>query len=322
MKKFKLFILIVVLIIAGAFILKNRQSKNTIVIGIVEPLEHKAMDEIVKGFSKTLKENFHGNVEIKVENAQNDMNLQRSLIEKMNLLNYNMVVPIGLTSTEMSISLVNKSIPIVSLASSISEQDRVKMKPCHVDVIQDEIPVKTILEFIHMAYPNLTEIVLVHSSSEKVIPQVQETISAGKLLGIKVSHYMVSTLPELMATTQSLPQTTQAIIVLKDHLIVSGISTLAQYAIQKHFPLISSDEGSVEGGATFAIGVREENIGQQGGILAAKILNGKQTCTSPIEVMKNLHVFINKRTLSASSLQLEPIEKTAKAMNNQIELIQ
>ena len=43
---------------------------------------------------------------------------------------------------------------------------------------------------------------------------------------------MVSSLPELYSATQSLPKNAQGIFILKDSLIVSGISTLAKAALR------------------------------------------------------------------------------------------
>src|SRR5579872_635427 len=85
-----------------------------VTIGIIEPLEHKAMDEIVDGFSTTLKEQYHQPVIIKVENAQNDANLQRAIIQKLHDAKYTMIVPIGVGATQMTLSMVHNQ-DVISL---------------------------------------------------------------------------------------------------------------------------------------------------------------------------------------------------------------
>ena len=76
--------------------LNREKNSNTITIGIIEPIDHVAINEIVNGFSEHLKA---GNatpfkIKIKIENAQNDMNLQLvQLSKKMKNANYDVIVP-------------------------------------------------------------------------------------------------------------------------------------------------------------------------------------------------------------------------------------
>src|SRR5689334_13789028 len=99
------------------------KHSSAVVIGIIEPLEHAAMNEIVKGFSDTLSKLYNKPVLIKVENAQNDANLQRAIIQKMRDANYKIIVPIGVGATQMSLSMTQEQ-AIVSLASDLSAADR------------------------------------------------------------------------------------------------------------------------------------------------------------------------------------------------------
>lgn len=298
-----------------------QQDKTpTVTIGIIEPLEHTAMNEIVAGFSETLKTLYNKPVKIKIENAQNDANIQRAIIQKMRDMNYDMVVPIGVGATEMSLSMVHAQ-PVVSLASDLSDKDRKKQNPCHAAVVHDEISSKQLIEFIHDAYPKITQLTLIHSSADKVLPQVKETIDAGRLYGININHKMVSSLPELYSTTQALPDGTQGIFILKDSLIVSGISTLAKAAAEKNIPLITSDQGSIQDGAGFALGVHEKEIGVEGAKLAAAVLNGRRICELPIVGMKNLTVFINQKSLQQEGQSIASILKSAKRFSYNTEII-
>ncbi|MES2615174.1 MAG: ABC transporter substrate-binding protein [Bdellovibrionota bacterium] len=318
MKKRILIILSVVLVVV--FLAYRKKNDDRIVIGIIEPLEHKAMDEIVAGFTQTLSQQFHKKYVIEVENAQGDSNLQRAIYQKMKDAHYDLIVPIGTMPTQMAVSMIHNK-PIVSLAANFTEVDRSKLKPCSIAVVHDEIPAEKILNFIHATYPNITQLSLLHSSSDKVLPEVEKTIAVGKALGITIKHHMVSTLPELMATAQALPKETQGIFVLKDHLIVSGVATLTQIAIQKKIPLITSDEGSADGGATFALGVHEKQIGVEGALLAARVLEGTQACSIPIQEMSELTIFVNHQTLLAQNLALEPIQNAANKLRYQVEFV-
>lgn len=295
-------------------------TNDTVKIGIIEPIEHTAMNEIVAGFTESLHTLYQKPVTIRVENAQNDPNLQRAIIQKMRDAGYTMIVPIGVAASQMTLAMVHNQ-PVVSLAADISEQERQKLNPCNVAIVHDEISAQQLLQFIHAAYPQLTQLTLVHSAADKVLPQVQEAIAAGKQYGIKIDHLMISALPDLYSASQALSPNTQAIFVLKDNLIVSGIPTLAKAAADHHIPLITSDEGSVKAGAGIALGVREREIGTQGGKLAAQILNGQAICSLPIVEMKNLTVFINSKALQDQKEDAQAINLAAKQLGYVIQTV-
>jgi putative ABC transport system substrate-binding protein len=299
---------------------QHASSKDSVTIGIIEPLEHTAMNQIVAGYTETLKKLYNKPVTIKVENAQNDANLERAIIQKMRDENYTLIVPIGVGATQMTLAMAHTQ-PVVSLASDLSDADRNKLNPCHVAVVHDEISAEQLLAFIHVIYPDITAITLIHSAADKVFPEVKDAIAAGKKYGISVKPKMVATLPELYSTAQSLPADTQGIFVLKDSLIVSGISTLQKIAAQKHIPLITSDEGSVQDGAGMALGVHEREIGVEGAKLSAAILNGKTACELPIVGMANLTVFINKKSLNDEAQSLPPVMDAAAKFNYNTDLV-
>lgn len=292
----------------------NQEQTPTVTVGIIEPLEHKAMDEIVAGFTETMQQSYPKPVLIKVENAQNDANLQRAIIQKMRDAKYSVIAPIGIDATQMSLSMVHTQ-PVVGMASDITDQDRKHMKSCNATAVLDQVPANKLMAFIHYAYPDIKQLTLIHSSANKVFPEVKATIEAGKSNGIQVKPIMVTTLPELVGAVQALPASSQGILVLKDHLIVSGVSTLAKTAALRHIPLISSDEGSAIGGAGIAIGVRERDIGIAGAKLAIEILNGTPVCDVPITQMSKLTVFINQQALEKSEQSVKLIVNAADKFN-------
>jgi len=311
---------ILAVFLSAIIIASCSQHPKTVTIGIIEPLEHKAMNEIVEGFSQTLKKEYKQSVILDIENAQNDPNLKHAIIQKMIDQHVTIIAPIGVDATEMTLSMTrNTSIPVVSLASDLTDEDRQKLNPCHAAVVHDEINPETIIHFIHQVYPSLTKLTLIHSSANKVFPEVNEAIAAGRLEGITIQAIMVSSLPELTTAATAIPSQTQGLFVLKDSLIVSGIGTLSHVAQQKHIPLITSDQGSVEDGAGFALGVPEKQIGVEGAKLSAAILKGTPACDLPIAQMKNLTVFMNQKALSDSQQNIEAVEAAAKKLNYSIE---
>lgn len=289
-------------------------------IGIIVPIEHKAMDEIVAGFTSTLRAEYPHSLTFKVANAQSDMNLERAIIQQMKEENFALIVPIGTAATQMSVATI-KNKPIVSLAASFSQKDRESLKSCNIAVVNDEISNQRLMQFIHVVYPQLTQLVLIHSAEDKVLPDVQKMITVGKNNGIEVKPMMVTSLNELYTTANNIPNNAQAIFILKDNLIASGISTLVLAAQKRHIPLITSDQGTVQEGAAFALGVHEREIGVDGAKLAAQVLSGQAACQLSIVEMTRLTVFVNKEALQKQNQSLDALQAAAQKQHYQLEFV-
>ncbi len=285
----------------------SNDEPKSIKIGIIIPIEHPAMDEITRGFEETLTADLKQPIEFQVMRAQGDVNLQRSMILQLQNKGVDLYAPIATQTTEMTAAMIHDR-PIVGVAALLPESTRAKSQLALVD---DEITPTQIIQFIHAIYPAKTQLTLVYSNNDKMAPQVDEAVAAGKTLGIQVDKRMITALPDLYSIAQSLSPQTQGILVLKDVLVVSGIATLSQTASQKHIPLISADDGSVQNGSGFALGVKEYQIGVEGAKVAEQILQGTPVATIPTVQMTKLSVFINTKALTAQGQDLAAIEKEA-----------
>lgn len=309
----RLFLALTVLVSATFLVSACHVANHHKRIGVIVPIENKALDEIVTGFTETLHEK-NKDIDINVQNAQGDLNLERAIISQMNTEGVLIVAPIGTDATEMTLAMIHDK-PIVSLASNLSEKDRQKQKPCNVVAVHDEIPPQQIIQFVHAVYPKLTQLTLIYSASNKIYPQVQEVIDEGKKLGITVTATMAPTLNDLYSVSNNIPKNAQGILVLKDILIISGITTIEHSANKMGIPLMTSDQGSVQDGADFALGVHEKQIGEEGGKLANAILAGKTACSLPLIDMTHLTVFINQEALERAKQSTAPILAAAKNFN-------
>lgn len=299
---------------------KTPQSLSAKRVAIVLPIEHRALREIVRGFETTLVAYYQKPLIFKVLNAQNDINLQRAIITQIRDDSYDMIVPIATSTTQMTAALVKQQ-PIVGLATEYGEHERAARHPCNIAIVNDEINKEQIIAFIHAVYPNLHKITLVHSAADKVFTEAQQIKVIASHYGITVQQIMVQNLTDLYSGTQSLAPDTEAILILKDSLIASGIITLIQAADKRKLPLITADDGTIVEGAGFALGVHEQQIGAEGGKLAAQILNGASACQLPIVSMTKPTVFINRTALIQEGQNLQQITNAAKKLDYPVEIL-
>ncbi|MFA6409423.1 MAG: ABC transporter substrate binding protein [Gammaproteobacteria bacterium] len=291
MKKYiKKFLVLATISIAATALFGCKKEIPTKKVGIILPIEHQALNEITQGFTATLTSLSKEKLDFKVMNAEGDINIQRAIIMQMRDAHYDLIVPLSTSASQMTASLVKEE-PIVALAASIPESVRIPKETCNIAVVDDELDNNVILQLIHKTYPNITKVALIHSASDKILPEVDVVKADSPKYGISVRNFMVQNLADLYSVGSAIPDDTDAIFILKDNLVASGIATLIQIAHKKHILLITSDDATLKQGADLAIGVGEKEIGIEGAKLAAQILNGKSPCSLPIIKLTKPHIF-------------------------------
>ena len=306
-----------IFLINANFIAAKQVSNSAVKVGILVPMQHRAMNEIVSGFKTELKKKYPGRITFLVKNAQGDANLQRAILQGFKQMKIDLFVPISTTTTQMTLAMV-RSKPVVGVAALYTEKEREKRAVCNVTAVNDEIPVADQIKFMRKVIPDLKQITLVHSLSAKIMPEVKDCIKYAKTQGIKVQDLMVQQLFDLYTISGRISLKSQAVFVLKDSLIASGIRTVINQADIRRIPVISADDGTVQQGTAFAVGVKEHQVGVEGAGLAAKVLQGTDVCKVPIKVMDKLCVFINKEAVKKQSFTVAEIEKKARESGYQV----
>ncbi len=149
--------------------------------------------------------------------------------------------------------------------------------------------------------------------SDKILPEVEIAEARARKKGIKVEKIAISSLFELATSLKSINENTQAILILKDCFIASGIDTISAFADEKNIPIITLDEGTVRQGATCSIGIYESETGASGAILLKELINGK--APRDIHLKDKLHIFVNKEAAEKTKIDLESLNEFAKKKN-------
>ncbi len=296
------------------------QTQSPFRIGILVPMEHQALSDMVAGFKETVLQHARQPVEFIVQNAQGELALQNTIIQQFMGQKLDIIVPIGTTATQMTAHLVKKQ-AIVSLAALYSEEERLANKNHNITGVHDEIGPMKPLDMMQIVMPNLKKIALIHSQSERNYPIIAVLIPYAKKLGITVQDLTVQTLANLPTALHSIDSDAQAIFILKDHLIASGASSIVKTAAMRHIPFVAADEGSVKEGAAFCLGVKERTIGEQGGLLALKIMEGNPIKDMPMEDIHTLEIFYNPASLGAQNIKQAQLEIAAKTMGYRLSAV-
>lgn len=279
---------------ASIFIILSIFSRSALAskkVGIIVPIEHEAMTEIVSGIKEVLSAT---DTKIVVQNAQGDYNIQLSLIRQMKGGDIDIIMPIGTIACQMTISHITNK-PIICVAAAVSID---AAKYPLVTGVNDEIPIASSVA----KFPKLRHLAVIYSANEKIAPEIELLQDYSEKNNITLHLAMIQTLVDLPSALKTAPRKTQAFLVLKDHMIVSAIGFINNEAAKRSIPVIASDEGSVHVGATMAIGVHEKDIGIKAGEIAKSVINGTKPCDIPYQTISNLAVFFNKDTFNLQNI--------------------
>jgi len=295
-------------------------AKKPITIGIVVPIQLPAMKQIVSGFETTLKKESSVPVKFLVKNAQGNINIQRSILQEFNAPSINIVAPIGTDATQMAIAMIRNK-PIIGIAADHIKEEATKANNHNVTGVNSKVPAAQRMQFIHDAMPKLKKLTIVYSSAGRIFTQVKQVVAAAKKDHITVQKLMVTQLSDLYTISKNIAPNSQAIFILKDEMIVSGLNTLLQQARLKSISVIASDDGSVSKGAAFALGVSEYQTGVATAKVVNKIIKGAKAGDLPVHMMTHYFVFLNPAAATAQHINPAVVKAAAKKAGYKISIL-
>lgn len=281
-------------------------------VGIVQLVEHSALDAANKGFvdglaAKGFKEG--ENITFDRQNAQADQSNLQNIAHRFVSNKVDLVCAIA-TPAVQTMANATADIPIVATAVTdyeVAKLVKSKDKPgTNVTGTTDMNPVEDQLELLLKLAPETKVIGTVYSSSE-VNSQLQVDLlkKAAAAKGIAVKEATVSTVNDIQQAARSLVGEVQAVYVPTDNVLASAMPTLTTITQEAKLPVICGEGGMVKAGGLATLGIDYYKLGVQTGEMAADILNGKaKPAEMPIQSQKEFTVIINKKYADAIGLSI------------------
>lgn len=272
-------------------------------VGIVQLVEHAALDAANKGFvdglaSKGYKEG--QNIAFDRQNAQADQSNLQNIAHRFVNNKVNLICAIA-TPAAQTVANVTGDIPIV--ATAVTDYAAAKLvkdnaKPgTNVTGTTDMNPVAEQLDLLLKIVPDAKTIGTVYCSSE-VNSQLQVEIlkKAAATKNITVKEATVSTVNDIQQAARSLNGEVQALYIPTDNVLASAMPTLVSVTEEAKLPVICGEGGMVKAGGLATLGVDYYKLGVQTGEMAADILSGKsKPADMAIQAQKDFKVIINMK---------------------------
>ena len=281
-------------------------------VGIVQLVEHAALDAANKGFveglaSKGYKEG--QNISYDRQNAQADQSNLQNIAHRFVNNKVNLICAIA-TPAAQTVANVTSDIPIV--ATAVTDYKTAKLvkdnaKPgTNVTGTTDMNPVEQQLDLLLKIVPNAKSVGTIYCSSE-VNSQLQVDIlkKAATAKGVTIKEATVSNVNDIQQAARSLVGKVQAIYVPTDNVLASAMPTLVSVTEEAKLPVICGEGGMVKAGGLATLGVDYYKLGFQAGEMAADILSGKsKPADMGIQAQKEFKAMVNLKEAEKIGLKV------------------
>ncbi|HBX24651.1 MAG TPA: ABC transporter substrate-binding protein [Desulfotomaculum sp.] len=278
----------------------DQQESKQVQLGIIQIVEHPALDASRQGFLDVMAENGYKdgeNLVVDYQSAQGDQSILQSIANKFAEDKKDLILAIA-TPSAMAMANETTEIPIVITAVTDPVEaklvDSLEKPGTNVTGTTDMNPVADQLALIKELVPEAKNVGIIYNSSE-VNSEVQVKIArqAAPDLGFTLHEATVTASNEVMQATQSLMGKVDAIYLPTDNMVISSLSAVLQIAEENKIPVIAGESNSVEEGALATLGIDYYKLGCQTAESALRVLNGENPADIAVEAQKGADIVIN-----------------------------
>lgn len=309
-------------LLAGCGGEKKAEQKKMVKVGIVQLVEHAALDAANKGFVDGMAANGFKekeNVTYDRQNAQADQSNLQNIAQRFVSGKVDLICAIA-TPAAQTMANATKDIPIVGTAITDYAEAKLvasnKEPKGNVTGTTDMNPIKEQVDLMLKIVPQTKTVGTVYSSSE-VNSQLQIKILKEVLAAknIKVVEATVSNVNDIQQAAQSLVGKVDAVYAPTDNVIASAMPTLVAITDEAKIPVFCGEGGMVKAGGLATVGIDYYKLGLQTGAMAARILSGKEKpATMAIESQKEMQTIVNEEAAKKLGITIPAdILKAAKA---------
>lgn len=280
---------------------KNQSSDSAFRIGILQLVEHTALDQANKGFVDGLKEEGfedRKNLIIDYQNAQGEQANCITIAQKFINDRCDLVLAIA-TPAAQAIANLTKDIPI--LITAVTDPASAKLVADNnlpggnVTGTSDLNPVSEQMDLLKKLIPNAKRVAFLYNSSEQNSKfQVDIARKKAEQMGLTCRDATITNPNEIQQVVQNLVGKVDAIYTPTDSMVAAAMPTVISITEPAKIPVICGEEGHLEAGGLATYGINYYELGKLTSKQAVKILKGEsKPADMPIEYLQNLSLKIN-----------------------------
>ncbi len=270
-------------------------------IGIIQLMEHQALDNSREGFIAALAEAGYkdgDNINIELQNAQGDQSNLKTISQKFVSDGKDLILAIATPSAQ---AIANETTDIPILVTAVTDPadsglvESNEMPNCNVSGTSDLTPVKEQIDLLTKILPDAKKITIMYCSGEQnSLIQADMAEEAAKALGLEVERKTVTSTNDVAQVTESVIGTCDALYIPTDNVLASSMPLVTSITNPAGLPVIVGETGMVNGGGLASVAIDYTELGKLTGKMAAQIIEGADIKTMPIQYTENPELVINE----------------------------
>lgn len=254
----------------------NRAKAYT--IGILQQLEHPALDAATDGFRDALKELLGGdNVIFDVQNAQGEQANCATISNSFVSSGYDLILANATTALQCA-SAATSSIPVLGTsvtdyATALDIDNWSGTTGTNVSGTSDLAPLDQQEDMLTELFPDAKTVGILYCSAEP--NSVYQASQFAKYLeedGISYKEYTASDSNDIASVVQSAVSEVDVIYIPTDNTMAGNTETINNIALPAGVPIIAGEEGICSGCGVATLSISYYDIGYAAGLMAYDIL--------------------------------------------------
>lgn len=319
MLKKKRLIAIVSTLIVGSLLIGCSGSSSEKKIGVLQLIQHSALDSANKGFIDGLKEKGYEdgkNIKIEQQNAQGKIDTAQQIAGQFVTSNKDLIFSIA-TPTTQAVLNATKDIPIVftAVTDPVSDgiADSLDSSKNNTTGTSDKVNIDEQLALLKELVPNAKTLGFIYTTSEtNSVNQLKELKELAKKYNLEVKEIGIANINEISQNLTNGLSSVDALYAPTDNNVAASYDLVAKICLDNKVPVMGAEPAIVEKGGLVSKGLDYYELGKMAGYKAAEILNGTKPADIKIETMPELKITINTDTAKALNITIpDSIDKNA-----------
>ncbi len=258
----------------------NDTGDKTYKVGVVQLIQHDALDAATQGFTDALKEALGDKVEVEVKNASGDPTNCSTIVNGFVSNNVDLIMANATPALQAAASATS-TIPVLGTsvtdyATALEIADWTGTVGGNISGTSDLAPLDKQAAMIQELFPDAKKVGMLYCSSEPNSKyQVDEVTKLLSNAGITCTEYAFTDSNDVSSVTQKACDDSDVIYIPTDNTAASNTEAIANVVLAANTPVIAGEAGICKGCGVATLSIDYYELGKITGQMAAKILTGE-----------------------------------------------
>ena len=277
------------LVACGSSDKKDDSGEKTYTVGVVQLVQHEALDADTKGFTDALKEALGDKVNVVVKNASGDSNTCGTIVNGFLADNVDLIMANATPALQAAASATS-TVPILGTsvtdyATALEIADWTGTVGGNISGTSDLAPLDQQVAMLQELFPNAKKVGMLFCSSEPNSKyQVDEVTKLLSNAGITCTEFAFTDSNDVSSVTQKACDASDVLFIPTDNTAASNTEAIANVVLASNTPVIAGESGLCKGCGVATLSIDYYELGKITGQMATKILTGEaDVSTMPIQ---------------------------------------